>query len=133
MPHQSFGAVRIGAEREPITFDFGLYGEERITVKPEPTLGDTFDLLDAPEFDPNNAMSTVRFFAEFIRKMVIPEDVERFNDALRRIPGSQAHIVYEAAAWITGQLIPFKSAPPASSSRGRRAGGASSKRKPRAR
>jgi hypothetical protein len=130
MAHQSFGTVRLGAERESITFDFGLYGEQRLTVKPEPTLADVFDLADAPEFDPDNALQTARFFADFIRKMLVPDDIEAYNDALRRIPASQSHIIYDAASWITRQLVPFVSAPPARSSGGRRTGGTSSKRKP---
>lgn len=130
MPHQSFGTVRIGAERQSISFDFGLYGEDRLTVKPEPSLADTFDLSDAPEFDPDNALASTRFFAEFIRKMLVPEDLPRYNEALRRIPASQAHVIFDAAAWITEQLVPFVSAPSRTSSGGRRGTGTSSKRKP---
>ena len=50
--HQSFGTVRAGIEREPITFDFGIWGNEQFTVVPEPSLGDTIELYDAPEPTP---------------------------------------------------------------------------------
>lgn len=130
MPHRSFGTVRIGAEREPITFDFGLYGEETFTVVPEPSLGDTFDLADAPEPTPTNVVEVARICARFISRMLEPTDRPRFSDALKRIPATQCHVVIETAEWITSQLTPFLDAPSPSSSGGRRVGGTSSKKRP---
>lgn len=130
MPHQSFGAVRVGVEREPITFDFGLYGEETFTVVPEPTLGDTFDLYDAPEPDPTNPLEAARAIARFIRRLIVAEDRDRFDEALRRIPSSQAMVIVEAGAWVAEQVSGFPTKPPANSSAGRRTGGTTSKKRP---
>lgn len=128
MPHQSFGAVRQGAQREPITFDFGLFGEETFTVVPDPSLGDTFDLHDAPEPDPKNPLEAVRVLGRFIRRMLPPEDRPRFDAALYRIPSSHSHLIIDCAQWITRQTVPFASAPAESFSGGRRSTGTTSKR-----
>lgn len=130
MPHQSFGTVRAGVEREPITFDLGLYGEERFTVVPEPSLGDTFELADAPEPSTSNMVDSARVLARFIRRMIAEEDRARFDAALYRIPASQAHIIVETAAWIAKQVTGFPTTPPASSSGGRRTGGTTSRKRP---
>ena len=130
MAHRTFGAVRLAAEREPITFDFGIYGEETFTVVPEPSLGDCFDLYDAPEPTPENALEAARVLARFIERMLDPADRPRFQAALKRIPSSEAHVIIESATWIAEQVSGFPTVPPASSSGGRRRTGSSSKRKP---
>lgn len=130
MPHQSFGTVRAGVEREPITFDFGLYGEETFTVIPDPSLGDVFDLYDAPEPTPTNELETVRVLARFIARLLDPADRPRFFTALHRIPSTRADIVIDCATWIAGQLVPFELPPSRNSSTGRRTTGRGSKRKP---
>jgi hypothetical protein len=128
--HQSFGTVRAGVEREPITFDFGLYGEDTFTVMPEPSLGDTFDLADAPEPSATNMVDSARVLARFIRCMLVEEDRPRFDAALHRIPASQAHVIVEAATWIAQQVSGFPTTPPASSSGGRRTAGTTSRKRP---
>lgn len=138
MPHRSFGAVRAGVEREPITFDFGLYGEETFTVVPDPSLGDTFDLANAPEPNPDNLLETSRVLARFISRMLAPEDRKRFAEALYRIPVTEVGLIVDCAAYVAEHVTTFPTEPPASSSRGRlgagttsrpkRAGGARSKR-----
>jgi hypothetical protein len=130
VPHRSFGTVRATEAREPITFDFGVFGEEQFTIIPTPSLGDTFDLYDAPEPTPANELETVRVLARFIRRMLAPEDRHRFDEALKRIPADHGHVVVEAAAWIAEQVTPFPEAPPPSSSGGRRNTGTTSKKKP---
>lgn len=131
MPHQSFGAVRAHLEqREPITFDFGLYSEDTFVVVPEPSLGDTFDLADAPEPDPANMLDSARIIARFIRRMLAPEDRARFDAALYRIPAHRADIIVEAGAYVAGQVAGFPSEPPSSSSAGRRTPGPTSRTRP---
>ena len=130
MAHRSFGSVRAAEAREPITFDFGVFGEESFTIIPTPSLGDTFDLYDAPEPTPENELEAVRILARFIRRLVIEADKERFDRALYRIPTDHAHIVIEAANWIVEQITPFPVAPPRNSSGGRRSTGTSSKKRP---
>lgn len=130
MPHQSFGTVRAGVEREPITFDFGLFGEETFRVVPDPSLGDTLDLLDAPEPTPDNELETLAVLTRFIRRLLPPEDRPRFNQALYRIPITEAPaVVIECAAWIAEQVAGFPTSPPTTSSRGRQTRGARSKPK----
>lgn len=136
--HRSFGAVRAAVTREPITFDFGLYGEESFTVVPDPTLGDTFDLYDAPEPTPENELESARLCARFIRRMLAPEDRARFDLALHRIPSAECVVIVDCCAWIAEQVTGFPTMPPSSSSSGRprngsrskgpRAGGARSRR-----
>lgn len=127
--HRSFGAVRRAAERKPITFDFGIYGEERFVVVPDPSLGDTFDLHDAPEPTPTNLLETSRILARFIRRMLRPEDRPRFDAALYRIPSTEVQIIIDCATFITEQVTGFPTQPPAGSSAGRPRTGSSSKPK----
>lgn len=127
MPHRSFGAVRAGVERHPITFDFGLYGEETFTVVPDPSLGDTFDLADAPEPDPDNLLEVARVLARFISRMLAPEDRKRFADALYKIPATEVGLIVECAQYIAEHVTTFPTVPPGSSSPGRRSSGTSSK------
>lgn len=119
MGHRTFGAVRLAPPREPITFDFGLYGEERFTVVPEPSLGDCFDLHDAPEPTPTNMLESARILARFIRRMIAPEDQARYDQALHRIPSSECHVIVEAAAWIAEQVAGFPTTPSSGSPAGR--------------
>lgn len=119
MAHRTFGAVRQSVQREPITFDFGIYGEETFTVVPEPTLGDCFDLADAPEPTPTNALEAARACSRFIRRMLDPTDHARFDAALHRIPSSEAIVIVDCAVWIAEQVTGFPTSPPGSSSAGR--------------
>jgi hypothetical protein len=130
MAHRSFGAVRLSPGREPISFDFGLYGEERFVVVPEPTLGDCFDLADAPDPTPTNALEAARACSKFIERMLDPADLPRFRAVLHRIPSTEAHVIVEAATFIAEAVTGFPTVPPASSSGGRRATGKSSKSRP---
>ena len=119
MAHQSFGTVRTVEAPEPITFDFGMFSEVTLTVVPEPTLGDTFDLYDAPEpTAPANELEASRVCARFIRRMLIPEDRPAFDQALDRIPSSHVGLIIDAARWITQEVIRRPFGPAASSSDG---------------
>ena len=130
MAHKSFGTVRAAVQREPVTFDFGLYGEETFTVVPDPSLGDTFDLFDAPEPTPKNLLESSRTLARFIRRMLPPEDRERFDAALYRIPSTEVHIIIACAEYITSQVTGFPTTPPGTSSAGRPRAGTTSKKRP---
>lgn len=128
MAHRTFGAVRLTALREPVTFDFGVYGEEVFTLIPEPSLGDCFELYDTPEPEPTNELEAVRACARFIERMLEPNDRPRFKAALTRIPTTESHIVIECAAWITEQVTGFPILPPEDSSSGRQRTGSNSKK-----
>lgn len=129
MPHQTFGAVRLTASREPITFDFGVYGEETFTIIPEPSLGDCFELYDTPDPTPENELEAVRAIARFIERMLEPNDRQRFREALKRIPVSESHVVIKCGEWITEQVTGFPMNPPEDSSSGRVNTGSRSKSK----
>lgn len=126
MPHQSFGAVRTLAEREPVTFDFGMFDEHRFVVIPEPSLGDTFDLYDAPEPTPETMLDAARVCARFVRRMIVPEQRARFDEALVRIPASHAHLIVDACRYIAEQVIGRPTEPLPSSSDGQRGSGTNS-------
>lgn len=128
MPHRSFGTVRTAAEREPITFDFGLWGEETFTVIPTPSLGDTFDLFDAPDPTPETELASVRLLAKFVRRMLPAEDRPRFDAALYRIPSDQSFLIVDCANYIAEQVTGFPTVPPTTSSRGRQPAGKTSRR-----
>lgn len=130
MAHRSFGTVRATEAREPITFDFGVFGEETFTVVPTPSLGDTLDLYDAPEPTPANELESVAILVRFLTRMLDPVDRPRFKAALTRIPADHAHVVIECAEWVASQVAPFPAAPSPSSSGGRRNTGTSSKKRP---
>lgn len=130
MAHRSFGAVRRATQREAITFDFGVYGEETFTVIPDPSLGDCIELHDAPEPTPTNMLETARLLARFIRRMLAPEDRARFDAALFRIPSTELAIVVKCASWIAEQVSGFPTQPPEVSSSGRPRTGANSRPKP---
>lgn len=136
MAHRDFDASRRAhhLERDPVTF---VLGGESFTVLPDPSLGDTFDLADAPDisakdFDPDGApdLALVRVLKNFIRRMLPDDERARYDLALYRIPSTEAYAIVECAEWIVGQVTAFPTEPPASSSSGRpttRSGGASSK------
>ena len=130
MPHSTFGAVRLTAQREPITFTFGVWGEDVFTVVPEPSLGDCFDLADAPEPVASNMLEAAAVLARFIERMLDVDDRPRFREALKRIPASEAHVIVEAATWITEQVTGFPTGPSKPSSVGRPITGRNSKPKP---
>lgn len=137
--HKDFDAARraYGVSRSEISFTLG--GETFITL-PDPSLGDTFDLYDAPPieletFNPNgkNEIILVKILSGFIRRMLKEEDRPRFDRALYRIPASQSIVIMECATYITENLTPLEvdvdnpSQPPITSSDGRDITGSHSK------
>jgi hypothetical protein len=120
MAHRSFEAARLSEAREPITFDFGLYGQEQFTVTPDPSLGDTLELYGLPDdimtLDRESPTYTksIQLLTRFIRRMLRAEDRERFDKALYAIPSTQSYIIVEVAEWICEQVVPVPSKPPTS-------------------
>lgn len=122
--HRDFDASRraYDVERDPVTFTLG---GELFTVNLEPSLGDTFDLYDAPEirvdesgeiiYDNSNAqdIQLVRILSRFLERSLPLEERPRFQQALYRIPATQGHVILEAAVYIVEQITAFPSEPPA--------------------
>jgi len=111
----------------PLTFPFD---GTVFRVLREPSLGDTLELYDAPEFDPGrNDLETVRTLSAFIRRMIDPAQREEWDRKLFHFPASEAPAIVELASWITAQVTGFPTSPPGSSSGGRPRAGASSRRR----
>jgi len=136
--HRDFDASRRAyqVERDPVTF---VLGGEEFEVLLDPSLGDTFDLYDAPEvrlddagrvlYDPDNSddVQLVRVLSRFLERSLPFEDRPKFQRCLYRVPAREAGVIIEAAVWIVEQITAHPSVPPASSSSGRRTNGADSK------
>lgn len=126
MPHADFDASRRAyqVDRDPVTFTLG---GETFTVLPDPSLGDTFDLADAPEItdadlspDGSPDLVLVRVLARFIRRMLPADDRARFDRALYTVPSTHAYVIVECAVFITEQVTTRPSEPSGNSSPGRR-------------
>lgn len=126
MPHADFDASRRAyqIDRDPVTFTLG---GETFTVLPDPSLGDTFDLADAPDITPADLSSDgspdlvlVRTLARFIRRMLPPDDRARYDKALYSVPSTHSYVIVECAVFITEQVTSRPSEPSGSSSPGRR-------------
>jgi hypothetical protein len=122
-------------ERDPVCFTLG---GESFDVVLDPSLGDTFDLYDAPEvrtdangivlFDQNNGddIVLVRTLQRFIERSIPIEQRPAFQRAMYRIPAAEAGVIIECAMWIVEQMTSFPTEPPGNSSSGRQAAGADS-------
>lgn len=140
MPYRDFDASRRAyqVDRDPVRFSLG--GEE-FEVLLDPSLGDTFDLYDAPEvrfnddgtvaFDEANGgdLVLVRTLTRFLERSLPLEQRPTFQRALYRVPARQGHVIIEAALWIVEQVTAFPTEPPGNSLPGRPARGAHSKKK----
>jgi len=117
--HKDFDAARraYAPDRDPVTFTLG---GELFTVLPDPTLGDTFELYDAPEPTPENEQESVRILTRFIRRMIPEEERPRFDLALYRIPSTHGFVIIECATYIAEQVVQRPTEPPRTSSSGRR-------------
>lgn len=138
MPSRDFDASRRAyhIERDPVSFSLG---GEQFEVLLDPSLGDTFDLYDAPEvrfnedgtvaFDNSNAsdLQLVRVLSRFIERSLPLEQRPTFQRALYRVPATDGYVIIEAALWIVEQVTTFPTEPPASSSPGRPRNGRRSK------
>lgn len=129
MPHQDFELAARKAKSEPITF--GFMGEV-FTCVSEPSLGDSLDVIRAPEVDatsePSVAMG-VSIMAEFVRKMLVDDDKPRWDAVLYKVPRTEGMMVVNIGTWIIEQLSGFPTSPPAGSfSGGRPLAGVSSNR-----
>lgn len=127
MAHRDFDALRAETQREfdPITFT--LFGQTFTCVN-SPRLADTFDLMDAPEITPQNEAQAVRHLARYIRKMLIPEDQSRWDQALQALGMEDAHVVIELGTFLAQEYSRRPFGQPSSSSDGPSGTGTKSKR-----
>lgn len=137
MPRRDFDAARRAYDTQaPAPVEFVLAGEV-FTCLNDPSLGDTFEMIDAPDitvedFDPNrNAHVTlVRKIARYIQRMLVLEDRPRFDQALYRVPVTHMAVIIEIADYITTEVVNRPTVPPGPSSSGRPESGVGSKNAP---
>jgi len=125
MPHRDFALAKARTLQEQITFTFG---GESFTVAERPSLGDTFDLMEVPDPTPTNMAQAAFQLAQFIRRMLIPDDRERWEKVLHEIPQTQVVDVIELGTWLAEEVTGRPFSQPATSSGGPRRTGQSSKR-----
>jgi hypothetical protein len=121
----AFTAVQSRVLGERITV---AIADEVFAVATEPSLGDTFDLMDAPEPTPENEAQAVRALSRFLERVIVPEERARYQALLYRLPRGQGSAILTATAVeLVERLTGFPSAPLASSSGTRRATGSRTK------
>jgi hypothetical protein len=116
--HRDYDALRAEIEREHSPLTFTLFGHTYTTVT-APRLGDTFDLMDAPEPVGETEQEAVRALARFIRKMLVPEDRPRWDEALYRLGPEHGELVVRIATDMAEQYLARPTEPPSGSSSGR--------------
>jgi hypothetical protein len=137
VPSRDFDVARRAYDDtfEPVSFE--LAGET-FTVLREPTLGDTFELHDAPDIDVEDFdgsdrthLALVRVLVRFISHMLDQNDRPRFAQALYRIPVSHQGVLIEVATFITEQVVGRPTEPSSTSSAGPQVAGRRSKSGPK--
>lgn len=115
MPHRDFDAMRreFDVERDPITFTFM---ERQWTISPNPTLGDTFELGDAPQvvlekIKDEELLAVVQVLVDFIGRMMSTAEQKQAWTALTyEIPATYGQIIIDIAGYITAEVtgVPFE-------------------------
>lgn len=137
MPHRDFDAARRAYDTvTPDPVSFTLAGEE-FTCLLDPTIGDTFEMIDAPDitpedYDPTNPAHPrlMMKIARYVQRMLPVEERPRFDAALYRIPVTHLAVILDVANFITEEVVDRPTGPPASFSSGRPESGTSSKNEP---
>lgn len=122
-PHRDFDAARAERAREADPVSFTL-GGERFTCVVEPTLADTFALMDAPE-PVDNESAAVHAILRFAGNLVVPADRARWAKMVKaqkrgktRTPVSPADII-ELGVWLASEFTGRPSRPSSDLSAGR--------------
>lgn len=130
MPHQDYDALRAELRRDvnddPLTFT--LFGH-LYTCAPAPSLGDSFDLMDAPE-PMNDEPEAVRALCRFIRRMLIEPDKIHWDQATYKLDGRDGPLIIAIGVDLTEQYANRPTEPPSGSSDGRPGTGAKSNAPP---
>lgn len=130
MPARDFDLARRerAAKRTPVEF---LLGGERFTLMPTVPLGAAFDLHDAPEPEDDQA-TAVRAICGFIAQSIVPADVERWEQLLkRRDDPIDPEAIVEVGTFITEHYTGRPTVPSSGSSGGRHTSGPTSKKRGR--
>lgn len=106
-----------------------MLGGETLTCVVAVPVGCAFDLADTPEFVPAEAteQKVVAGLADFIRGVLIDEDVARFEKAIRnRADPVEGADLYAVVEYLAEAYAGRPTSPSGGSSRGRRTAGRSS-------
>jgi hypothetical protein len=125
MPKANFTSVRSRALEEPIEFDFD---DETFHCNLRPSLGDTFDLMDVPDPTPDTLAECAYQLAKFIKRMLVPEDRDRWERKLHTISQADAGAIIEIGTWLVEQVTGRPFVLSTSSSGGQPRNGKTSKR-----
>lgn len=125
MPHRDFDAMRreFDVARDPITFTF--MGREW-EISPNPTLGDTFELGDAPQvvlekIEEENLLQVTRVLVDFIGRMLsTPEQKIAWKAVTYEVPATYGQLIIAIATYITEEVtgVPFELREDSSSGQG---------------
>ena len=125
MPHRDFDAMRreFDVEHDPITFDFM---GRTWTVSPNPTLGDTFELADAPQavlakIEDENLLQVTKVLVDFIGRMLsTPEQKILWKAVTYEVPATYGTLIIAIATYITEEVtgVPFELREDSSSGQG---------------
>lgn len=118
MPHFDFDAALRAARQDeeqpdPVTF---VYGGQEFTVRQDPSLGDVMELAAVPDPTPENEEQAAMACMQFVRRMLLLEDRQRFDQAHYTIPArNAAPAIIALTTWLAEQVAGFPTAPPDSS------------------
>jgi hypothetical protein len=128
VPHRDFDAARAERERtvDPVTFTLG--GEDFSCVL-APSVGDAFDLADAPEPE-TSLIGSCRAITAFVDKILVPKDRPRFKNLIRKMDTPHGPInaldLVELGSWLGEEFSGRPTGPSTESSGGRETTGESS-------
>lgn len=127
MPNLDLDAARASYERQIEPFTITLFGEP-YHVLDEPTMGDMFemakvqrDIADVASFNHEDPLcvAITEGLKDDIKRMLAPEDRNRWDQAMYRLPQSQGGIIWTAAIVIVERMTGFPTDPPEDSPSGR--------------
>lgn len=128
MPHQDYDALRAEQRREHDPLTFTLFGH-LYTCAPAPSLGDTFELMDAPEPMDNEA-EALRALCRYIRRMVVPTDQAHWDQATYKLDIDDLPLLMAISVDLLEQYANRPTVPPSESSDGRPGTGPSANEQP---
>jgi hypothetical protein len=122
-----YDAARAEMERATDPLRFILCGHTFTTVA-APRLGDTFELMDAPEPVGDTEEEAVRALSRFIRRSLIEVDRPKWDEVLYQLGPEHGPLIIRIGTDLAEQYLARPTEPPSESSSGRSSGGRTSKR-----
>jgi len=126
VPTVDYDAARAEMERDDDPLHFTLCGETFTTVA-APRLGDTFDLMDAPEPIGDTEQEATRALSNFIRRCLVEADRPKWDQVLYKLGPEHGALIIQIGTDLAEQYLARPTEPPSESSSGRATGGATSR------